>query len=87
MGAEKKDNEIISLLKENLETSKEILKLSQYIRKYVFWQKVFNWLKFFLILIPILLAIIYLPPFLKGALEPLQGLIYSVEDVKGLIEK
>ncbi len=58
--------ELLDLIKENLKISQEILDLTKYIKKYVFWQKIFSWLKFFLILVPLIFAIIYLPPFLEN---------------------
>lgn len=61
-----REDKLEKLLEQNLEVSLEILRLSKYIRKYVFWQKFFNWFKIILILAPIILAFIYLPPFLKS---------------------
>ena len=68
---------LIDLMRENLKTSQEILKLSIYIKKYIFWQRILFWFKLVLILVPIILAIVYLPPFLKGAFSSFQDLTGS----------
>ncbi len=70
-----KDDDIYILLNKNLEISEEILKLTKYIKQYVFWQKIFFWLKLAIIIIPIALAIIYLPPFLSGLRDSFQELV------------
>ncbi|MDD3711810.1 MAG: hypothetical protein PHP37_04385 [Patescibacteria group bacterium] len=72
---ESNDLILFNLLKENLKVSREILDLSRYIKKYILWQKVIFWFKFVVILIPIILALIYLPPFLRGAFSSFQELI------------
>jgi hypothetical protein len=70
-----KKEDIEELIGQNLELSEEILRLTKYIKKYVFWQKIMGWLKFFLIAIPIALAIIYVPPFLEKAMNSLQEVL------------
>ncbi|PKM91129.1 hypothetical protein CVU82_03690 [Candidatus Falkowbacteria bacterium HGW-Falkowbacteria-1] len=55
-----------ALVKKNLEVSEEILILSKYIKKYIYWKKIMIWVKLFLFLVPIFLAFIYFPPFLKN---------------------
>ena len=59
------NSDLQEVIKKNVELSQEILKISKYIKRYVFWQKIFNYFKLALIVIPIALAILYLPPFLK----------------------
>ncbi len=85
----KQNDKLEELLRENLGVSREILKLSKYIRKYVFWQKIFNWFKLILILAPIILAIIYLPPFLKSLSFGLQTIFDGLNIVTnpGAIEE
>lgn len=77
-----KDN-LESLLEKNLELSEEILALSKYIKKYVYWKKIMTWLKLFLILVPILLAFLYIPPFLKNILGATESLM-EVPDSMGV---
>ena len=73
--AESNDLVLFNLLKENLKVTQEILDLSKYIKKYIVWQKVVFWFKLVVILIPVILAVIYLPPFLKGAFTSFQELL------------
>jgi hypothetical protein len=75
--------ELNNLIKENIKVSQEILELTKYIKKYVVWQKIFSLMKLFLIIIPIILAFIYLPPVLKSFSESIQGLVGSVNGLVG----
>ncbi|MFP4514986.1 MAG: hypothetical protein ACLFNO_03235 [Parcubacteria group bacterium] len=58
-----------NLLKKNLIISQEILDISKYVKKYIFWRKVMNIVKIVIILVPIILGIIYLPPILEEGLD------------------
>ncbi|MCX6797858.1 MAG: hypothetical protein NTX66_01385 [Candidatus Falkowbacteria bacterium] len=62
-------NPLKILLAENLAISQEILDLAKYIKNYIRWQKIFGWLKVFLIVIPIVLGVLYLPAMLKNVLS------------------
>ncbi len=66
---QKQNQNLEKLLKKNLAVSQEILDISNYIRKYVFWRKVTGIIKIFLIAIPIILGIIYLPPTIEKGLN------------------
>jgi hypothetical protein len=57
------------LLKQNLIISQEILDISKYIKRYVFWKRIIGFVQVFLILVPIILGIIYLPPMIEKGLE------------------
>jgi len=78
----KKEIDLEKLLKKNLNVSQEILEISKYIKKYIFWRKVIGIVKVLIILIPIILGIIYLPPIIEDSLDnineninnPLSGL-------------
>ena len=78
----KEEADLEKLLKQNLTISQEILDISRYIKKYVFWKKVIGLVKVFIILVPIILGIIYLPPIIEDSLDnineninnPLSGL-------------
>jgi hypothetical protein len=84
------NNEVlIELMRENLKTSREVLRLGVYIKKYIVFQKIFFWFKLVLILVPVILAIVYLPPFLKGAFSSFQDLTGSfgiINENSALIE-
>lgn len=62
------DNEIKKLLEENLAMNKEILSMTTSIKKYVRWQKILGIIKLLIIVIPIIIAIIYIPPFITNVL-------------------
>ena len=69
------EEKIEELIRKNGELNKEILAMTKYIKKYVFWQKIMGWLKLALIAIPIIFAFVYLPPFLKDIYELFQPLL------------
>ena len=62
------------LLRQNLELSQEILNRTIWIKKYLKWQQVIGYLKFFVIVIPIIIGLVYLPPLLKGYFDQLSSL-------------
>jgi hypothetical protein len=65
----KEEADLEKLLKQNLTISQVILDISRYIKKYVFWKKVIGLVKVFIILVPIILGIIYLPPMIEKGLS------------------
>lgn len=83
-----KNNGLEELLRQNLELGQETLKIVKYIKRYVIWQRIFGILKFLFIVVPIILAIIYLPPMLKDLQESYKTLgadlsqIYSLPSLK-----
>lgn len=76
--------ELHDLVEENLKVSQEILKLTKYIRKYIVWQKILSWIKLFLIIVPLILALTYLPPFLSGFSSSFQDLIETLGEYSQL---
>jgi hypothetical protein len=86
MEEEKKQEKasVEDLIRKNLETSEEILSLTKYIKRYVFWQRIIGWAKIVLISIPIILAIVYLPPFLEGFSDSVQELMRSLANIQNL---
>lgn len=67
--------EVLDLLKTNLEMTKEIQVNVRHINEYVAWQRIFSWLKILFIVVPIVLGVIYLPPLLKDAFNQYGSLI------------
>jgi len=63
----------------------EIYKATKKIEQYVIWMKVMSILKILIIVIPTILAIIYLPPFLKQTLEPYQELLNLNSQSKNIL--
>ena len=72
---ETNDEKIIRLLEENLEISKETLKLNKKVGNWITWQKIKFWIYFVLIIVPLALAIFYLPPILNQGLEQYRELL------------
>lgn len=64
-----KSKKLIELLQANLEHNEEVLKISREIKKYIRLQNVWATLRTILIVAPIVLGFIYLPPFIKEAIE------------------
>ena len=58
-------DEQTELLRRNLEISEDILKKTDYIHKYIKWQKIFGIINILIIVIPIVLGFIYLPPIIR----------------------
>ncbi|MCF7795198.1 hypothetical protein K9M50_02475 [Patescibacteria group bacterium] len=61
--------ELEKLLKKNLAISQEVLSISKYVKKYIFWKKIIGIAKIVIIVVPIVLGIIYLPPMIEDAVE------------------
>ena len=61
----KVSEDLAALLRANLEMTKEIHAMVRHINSYVAWQRLFGWLKFLLLLIPLIIGVIYLPPLLR----------------------
>ncbi|HKK53993.1 MAG TPA: hypothetical protein VJ926_00515 [Patescibacteria group bacterium] len=66
---EKKEADLEKLLKQNLAVSQEILNISRYIKKYIFWSRIISVVKILIILVPIILGIMYLPPIIERAVD------------------
>lgn len=60
------------LLRHNIELSEEILDRTEYIKKYIKWQKVWGVVKVLVIIIPLLLGALYLPPLINNYLNLLR---------------
>ena len=78
-------SELKRLIEENMKYTKAAYVLADKTRKYIRWLELFAIVKFILILIPIVLAIIYLPPFIKNVLSTYQEFFNSAESLSGLM--
>ena len=84
--------ELGKMIKEALEISKRNQKDIQYIKRFVIWFQVWSALKFFIILVPIILGILYLPPFLENWFDayrevlPINNSLQSSSDMLNLNE-
>lgn len=75
------NEELKQMLETNIALSQEILGLAIYIKKYIVWQKIFSYLKLLVIIVPLALAFIYLPPFIR---DSYQTLLQSLNGLQGL---
>jgi hypothetical protein len=69
----KEEASLEMLLKQNLIISQEILDISRYIKRYVFWRRIISFAQILLILVPIVLGIIYLPPMIERGLDSINS--------------
>jgi len=72
---DKETDELKELVKKNLEVTNDIHEIAIYVKKYIFWQKIFGVLKLFFIIVPIIISIIYLPPLLKQLLAQYESIV------------
>jgi hypothetical protein len=70
------EEDLKKLLEKNLAVAEETLLVVKGIRKYIFWQRIWGWVKFFIfIVLPIVLTIIYLPPLIDSFMKQYQDLM------------
>jgi len=67
--------DLAKLMQDNLARSEEILTTVRQIKTYMFWQQVWAGFRFFLIAIPVVLGVIYLPPLIKDIFESYRNLL------------
>lgn len=79
---QKKEDRIEELLEKNIKLTEDIHEMTVHIKKYIFWQRIFGFLKLFIILIPIILSIIYLPPLLGQVIEQYQSILGIQADLQ-----
>lgn len=72
------------MLQENLKKTQEIYGMVKKINRHILWQKVWGWTKFFLILIPLIFAVIYLPVYIKKGYEIYQQILKSLPGGQGM---
>ncbi len=71
-------NELKRLLKKNIKLNEEILEYSKKINKHLLFARVLSYIKIFLILVPIVLGLIFLPK----VVDPLMRQYYEVLNIK-----
>jgi len=69
------EEDIKKLLEKNLALAEETQEMVKGIRNYVRWQKAWGWIKFFVIIVPLILTLIYLPPLLSNLINQYQELL------------
>ncbi|HCC23469.1 TPA: hypothetical protein DF272_04840 [Candidatus Falkowbacteria bacterium] len=70
------------LLERNLDYAKKTYESAEKIRKYILWLKIINILKLVLIALPIILMLVFLPPFLKKSYETYDKLFQELDGMK-----
>ncbi len=70
------EKKIEELLKENLKLNKDIKRTVERIDNFVLWQKVMAALKILILILVLVAAFIWLPPFIKEFLEQI-AIIYK----------
>lgn len=69
------NEELKNLLEQNLEYNQAIYGLCRKTKRYLLIVQIMSWLRVLLILVPLILAIIFLPPLIKSYLAPYQELL------------
>ncbi len=75
------NDDLRKLLEKNIEISNELLEASKYVKGFIFWRKIISFLQILIIAVPVILALIYVPPFLENLME----LINKVTGVSNLL--
>jgi len=76
--------ELRDLLEKNLKLTNEIHDIAVYVKKYIFWQKIFGFLKIFIFVIPLVIGIIYLPPLLNQVLDQYKTILEMGSNVNNM---
>ncbi len=69
-----KEDKIIGLLEEILDISRQNLWFNKRVIHWLFWQKIKGFFYLILIVVPLILAVFYLPPILEGVFEQYRGI-------------
>lgn len=77
-----REKEFQKILKDNFEYTKACYAVLEKIRRWIFFQNIFFIIKFIAIVIPIILAVIYLPPIFKNALSQYLDLLGAADALK-----
>ncbi len=78
------DEDLKKLLQENLAKTQEIHQVSLKIKRYLVMAQLLSILRLLIIVVPIVLAIIYLPPFFREAFAEYKNLLNSGGESSGL---
>jgi len=69
------------LLDENINLTRDLEERVKKIHSYVKWQRSFTLIKIFIIIVPIVLGIIYLPPIFKDLINPYQEILNTTSSL------
>ena len=74
---------IEQIVQQNLSLTREILESVEKTRKYIFWLRVFGIIKLVVIVLPIILAIIFLPPLISQVFQQYTDIFGQIQQLKG----
>ena len=74
------------LIQENIRLTKQLFVEIKKIKRWIALQRVFTILKILIVVVPIVLAVIYLPPFLEPYFEKIQALFNLASDPSSVKE-
>lgn len=69
------EQEIINLIKKNLELTQENNRLMKKVNRYIVWTQVIGVIKIIIIIVPIILGLIYLPSIFGDLIEQYRDLL------------
>lgn len=76
-GPVQSQQQLQTLLQENLKISKDLYTMMKKVNHWIAWQRFWGLLKILIIVVPIILGIVYLPPLLKQLYAPYQDLLQN----------
>lgn len=77
------EEDLRQLIQKNFEYTKAVHEDVKKIRKYILWQQILSVVKIFLVVVPIVIAIIFAAPFLKQAFETYKEIMAGLKGVTG----
>lgn len=85
MDGEKEKN-TTEKLERQTELLEEILAQTEKTRRYLLWLKILGIIKVLIIVTPIVLGIIYLPPFIRKIIEDYKNVVPGLERMQEILE-
>jgi len=82
MNSDDNMKKIENLLKQNLRLSHDIYESVEKTRKYILWLKIFNIIKIVLVLLPLVIALIFLPKLISTYLGEYTSILDQLNSVK-----
>ncbi|MBT4723223.1 hypothetical protein HN958_04300 [Candidatus Falkowbacteria bacterium] len=73
--------ELLKLLKKNLEFSKEIHEDLQKVKRYIMWQRVFGVIKVLVIVIPVAIGLIFAVPYLSSTMDQYKEIMGTLNEL------
>lgn len=77
--------EVRKLLQENLSYAKATYEAAEKTRRYILWGQVFGFIKLILVIVPIVIAYLFLQPYFKTAISTYQDLLGVTNSVNSAV--